>query len=97
MAKDQDLSLNTAKLSGVCGRLMCCLAYEQQQYVEVKSKCPEIGSKVFTPAGKGNLISIDCIRETGTVEYSENDTKSFSLSQIKKVFEKDKNLHKGKK
>lgn len=93
MAKDQDLSLNTAKLSGVCGRLMCCLAYEQQQYIDFKAKCPEIGSTVSTPNGKGNLISIDCIKEIGNVEFSENNSKAFPLSQIKKLHdrEKDKN------
>lgn len=89
MAKDQDLSLNTAKLSGVCGRLMCCLAYEQQQYIDFKAKCPEIGSKVSTPNGKGKLLSIDCIKETGTVEYSENNSKIFPLSQIKKISERE--------
>lgn len=96
MAKDQDLSLNTAKLSGVCGRLMCCLAYEQQHYIDIKSKNPEIGAKVSTPNGTGTLISIDCIKEIGNVEYSEGNTKTFSLSQIKKIFEKDNNHGKDK-
>lgn len=88
MAKDQDLSLNTAKLSGVCGRLMCCLSYEQQQYLDIKSKAPEINSTVSTPNGKGKLISIDCVKETGTVEYSEHTSKIFPLSQIKKIYNK---------
>ena len=90
MAKDQDLSLNTAKLSGVCGRLMCCLAYEQQQYIDFKAKCPEIGSTVSTPNGKGNLISIDCIKEIGNVEFSENNSKAFPLSQKKKLHDREK-------
>ena len=93
MAKDQDLSLNTTKLSGVCGRLMCCLAYEQQQYIDIKKRCPETGTKVSTPSGKGTLVSIDCIKETGLVEYAEGNLKIFPLSQIKKVFEKEKHSH----
>ena len=85
MAKDQDLSLNTAKLSGLCGRLMCCLAYEYDNYVKVKQCCPKIGSMVSTPQGKGKLVSIDCIKETVKVEFSENDIKEYKTNQIKKV------------
>lgn len=88
MAKDQDLSLNTAKLSGLCGRLMCCLSYEHEQYVKIKSESPDIGSKVSTPNGKGILVSIDCVKESGNVEFSQNDKKEYKLSQIKGLEEK---------
>ncbi len=83
MAKDQDLSLNTAKLSGLCGRLMCCLSYEHENYLKIKRENPDIGSKVSTPNGNGKMLSIDCIKETATVEFSENDRKQYKLSQIK--------------
>ena len=85
MAKDQDLSLNTSKLSGLCGRLMCCLAYEYDNYAKVKSCCPKIGTLVSTPNGKGKLLSIDCIRETCNVEISENNVKTFKIKQVKKA------------
>lgn len=84
MAKDQDLSLNTSKLSGLCGRLMCCLAYEYDNYAKIKACCPKPGTIVSTPNGKGKLLSIDCIKETCNVELSENNIKTFKIKQIKK-------------
>ncbi|WP_372519112.1 PSP1 domain-containing protein [Candidatus Ruminimicrobiellum ovillum] len=85
MAKDQDLSLNTSKLSGLCGRLMCCLAYEYDNYVCFKNKHPKVGETVITPNGKGKVVSVDCIKETFNVELSENNIKTFKASQIKKA------------
>ena len=84
MAKYQDLSLNTSKLSGLCGRLMCCLAYEYENYVQFKNKCPRIGTLVSTPEGKGKIVSVDCVKEVCNVEFSENDIKQFPPEQIKK-------------
>jgi cell fate regulator YaaT (PSP1 superfamily) len=85
MAKDQDLSLNTSKLSGLCGRLMCCLAYEHELYAKMKQSLPEVGSVVSTPSGKGKLNSINCIKETATVFLEEGTSKVFKISQIKKI------------
>lgn len=56
MAKEQNLSLNPAKISGVCGRLMCCLAYEYQAYMKQKAGLPKLGKLVRTPAGEGRVI-----------------------------------------
>ena len=84
MAKYQDLSLNTAKLSGLCGRLMCCLDYEYENYVNFKKIAPQIGDLVNTPNGKGKVISLDCIKESCNVEFSKNNVKNFKISQIKK-------------
>ncbi|WP_413854173.1 stage 0 sporulation family protein [Candidatus Ruminimicrobium bovinum] len=84
MAKDQQLSLNTSKLSGLCGRLMCCLAYENDTYVCLRKKIPEMGSIVSTPMGKGTLKEINFIKETVNVEFSENNTKWFNFSQVVK-------------
>lgn len=85
MAKDQDLSLNTAKLSGLCGRLMCCLAYEYDNYVSFKKNSPKVGELVSTPNGKGKVVSLDCIKESCNVEISENNIKNFKISQIKRI------------
>jgi cell fate regulator YaaT (PSP1 superfamily) len=68
MAKEQDLSLNTAKLSGLCGRLMCCLAYEHDCYKELKNKLPRVGAKVKTPDGHGVVTSVQCLKQEITVE-----------------------------
>lgn len=56
MAKDQNLSLNPSKISGACGRLMCCLKYEYDTYVEMKKGMPKVGKRVSTPAGPGKVI-----------------------------------------
>ena len=85
MAKDQDLSLNTTKLSGLCGRLMCCLAYEHELYANLKKSLPAIGSIVSTPNGKGKLVSINCVKETCGVEFDDRNTKNFKITQIKEI------------
>lgn len=81
MAKEQDLQLNTAKLSGPCGRLLCCLGYEAETYREIRAKLPNIGEKVKTPAGPGIVKSISCLRQQVLVTIGEED-KIFSLSEI---------------
>lgn len=82
MAKDQYLSLNTAKLSGLCGRLMCCLAFEHEFYKEARKKMPHPGSKVHTPMGPGTVVSLNCIKEEVTVELPDKQLKAFPLSEI---------------
>ncbi|MFB0918230.1 MAG: stage 0 sporulation family protein [Clostridiaceae bacterium] len=64
MAKEQNLSLNPTKISGICGRLMCCLKYEQDTYEEIRKRLPKIGSTVKTPMGTGEVIYNNTIRET---------------------------------
>jgi cell fate regulator YaaT (PSP1 superfamily) len=62
MAKDQNLVLNPQKVSGQCGRLKCCLAYEQAQYHECRKKLPKVGRRVLTPEGEGKVLDIDILR-----------------------------------
>ncbi len=64
MAKTQNLSLNPTKISGTCGRLMCCLKYEQDAYEDAVKRMPKNDSFVMTPDGPGNVVSIDLLRET---------------------------------
>ena len=64
MAKTQNLSLNPAKISGTCGRLMCCLKYEQNVYEDASKRMPKVESFVQTPDGPGNVKSVDLLRET---------------------------------
>lgn len=63
MAKTQNLSLNPTKISGTCGRLMCCLKYEQNAYEDAMRRCPKQDSFVATPDGLGNVSSVDILRE----------------------------------
>ena len=64
MAKTQNLSLNPTKISGTCGRLMCCLKYEQNAYEDAQKRMPKQESFVQTPDGPGNVRSVDLLRET---------------------------------
>jgi len=59
MAKDQSLSLNPTKISGLCGRLMCCLKYEHDHYESAKEELPSVGSRVVTTMGEGKVVAID--------------------------------------
>ena len=59
MAKEQGLPLNPTKISGVCGRLMCCLAYENDNYIQAKQQMPGIGAFLDTPSGPGKVVSVN--------------------------------------
>ncbi|AKL97443.1 PSP1 domain-containing protein [Endomicrobium proavitum] len=85
MAKEQELSLNTTKLSGLCGRLMCCIAYENDTYKNIKKELPRVGETISTPNGKARLAAIDCIKEIITADFGNKDFKTFPISQIKEL------------
>ena len=71
MAKTQSLSLNPTKISGACGRLMCCLKYEQEAYEDAVRRCPKPDSFVLTPDGPGNVTSVNILREQAVVRLDE--------------------------
>lgn len=76
MAKEQDLSLNQQKISGLCGRLMCCLRYENEAYKDFKQRAPKVGASVTTPAGCAKVCSLDVPREIVEVKIEgENPVK----------------------
>ncbi|MBQ7466642.1 MAG: stage 0 sporulation protein [Clostridia bacterium] len=68
MAKTQGLSLNPTKISGLCGRLMCCLAYENKTYEEILAKMPKINGRISTPKGNGVVVYNDILRERVSVK-----------------------------
>ncbi len=68
MAKTQELALNPMKISGVCGRLLCCLNYEQQMYVDAKSHMPKVNRIVDTEFGKGRVIAVNVLKGTISVQ-----------------------------
>ena len=72
MAKDQGLSLNPTKISGTCGRLMCCLKYEQEAYEDAIRRVPGIGTLVETPEGRGVVETNDLLRETVQVRLDRD-------------------------
>lgn len=76
MAKEQNLSLNPTKISGVCGRLMCCLKNEEETYEELNSRLPNVGDYVTTPEGlKGEVSSVSILRQLVKVIVTINDEK----------------------
>ena len=87
MAKEQNLSLNPTKISGVCGRLMCCLKYEQEHYEMTRKKMPKIGREVSTPDGTGSVTDLNIVKETVFVRLTNGDTseiKEYPLDEINK-------------
>ena len=88
MAKEQGLSLNPAKISGSCGRLMCCLKYEQEAYEELIAHTPREGSVVKTPEGRGTVESVSLLKQKVKVKIdstSETSLKEFSVKDIKVI------------
>ena len=86
MAKVQGLSLNPTKISGVCGRLLCCLKYENDYYTETFKQMPKIGSRATTPDGEGIIESNDIIRQQVRVKVllsdGSFDIKTYNISEI---------------
>lgn len=85
MAKVQSMSLNPAKISGACGRLMCCLRYEQAAYEDLVKNVPKVGAFVETPAGYGVVSSVNLLRSTLKVKLDgegEDVFKSYPASEI---------------
>lgn len=90
MAKDQSLSLNPAKISGICGRLFCCLKYEHDVYAQILQKLPSIGSIVLTPDGEGVVVETNVLLEFVKVRISRptdnsGDVKTYFLHDVTKI------------
>ena len=87
MAKEQNLSLNPTKISGLCGRLMCCLKNEQETYEYLNSRLPGINDQVTTPEGiKGIVQSVNVLRQTVRVLFEDGDlkeVKDYPTDQLK--------------
>lgn len=85
MAKEQSTSLNPSKISGNCGRLMCCLKYEQNVYEEKNKRLPKIGAIVQTEDGQGTICNIETLKELVKVQFENEDTKSYKVYNAKDV------------
>ena len=84
MAKNQNLSLNPTKINGVCGRLLCCLKYENDNYTEYKKGLPDVGHRVKTEKGEGKVISVDVFKKTYKVLLPENEILTVEVSDESK-------------
>lgn len=88
MAKEQNLSLNPTKISGACGRLMCCLKNEEEAYEELNSKLPQVGDTVTTPDGnRGEVQSVSVLKQLVkviiTVENDEKEIREYKADELK--------------
>jgi len=82
MAKDQGLSLNPTKISGMCGRLMCCLTFEHETYQKLRGKFPKIGRLVNTSGGKGKVIRHNLICNRLTVRLDSGPEIEARLDEL---------------
>lgn len=98
MAKEQSLSLNPTKISGICGRLMCCLKYEQETYEELLDKMPKLGTIVKTKKGIGPIVATYTLLEKAKVrvrlEDGSEDLLVFHLDEIETTGKVDKSFEK---
>lgn len=78
MAKNQMLALNPTKINGICGRLLCCLAYENDTYSELKKKLPKLGSVIETSMGSGKVSSVNVLKNTYSVDLKEKGIVEFN-------------------
>lgn len=85
MAKQQDLPLAPSEISGLCGRLLCCLAYENEQYVGFKQAMPKVGTQVVTPQGEGVIVGLNVLTESALVELQNELTVEVEASEVQRV------------
>jgi len=85
MAKEQNLFLNPAKISGICGRLLCCLSYEQKGYEEFHKQCPKIGKRVQTPIGNVKVLRANFFKKSISVWVEDEGEREFTLDEWKEM------------
>jgi cell fate regulator YaaT (PSP1 superfamily) len=90
LAKDQHLSLNPSQISGGCGRLLCCLKYEHEFYVEARKRFPREGKSVRTSVGPEKVIAVDIFRERVFLRSDEQGSRIISLVQLREEEESEK-------
>jgi len=82
MAKNQNISLNPQKINGMCGRLLCCLGYENNYYSQMQDKMPRYGSEVDTPDGRGIAQDNNMLKETVNVKFQQGDSSSYKCFKL---------------
>ena len=90
MAKNQNLSLNPVNISGLCGKLLCCIKYENDTYIEHRKQLPKINSIVITEDGKAKVIAVNVIDKSVRVLTEGDGIKSYNVEDLKKIYDYDK-------
>jgi cell fate regulator YaaT (PSP1 superfamily) len=86
MAKDQGLSLDPDSINGQCGRLLCCLGYEHENYLALGKGLPKLGKSVITPVGEGRVVKLDVLKRMISVRSIEGTVENFSADDVKRKF-----------
>jgi len=89
MAKNQNLSLNPTNISGLCGKLLCCIRYENETYINNRKELPKMMSQVETPDGKGTVISVNVLEMRVKVRLAENTIQEFDVNELIDIEEYD--------
>ncbi|MDT8336639.1 MAG: stage 0 sporulation family protein [Candidatus Izemoplasmatales bacterium] len=82
MAKNQNLSLNPNNISGICGKLLCCIRYEDENYRDFKKQMPNINSMVWTLDGRGKVIDINYSMQSSTIQFKDGTNKDYDINEI---------------
>lgn len=90
LARDQNLALTPSKISGYCGRLLCCLLYEKKLYRESLARFPRLGSRLKTDKGEGTVEKVNFFNEYVIVKYEDGEEEKLTLKELKKLQKKQK-------
>ncbi len=90
MAKNQNLSLNPVNISGLCGKLLCCIRYEDETYKEHRTELPKMGSFVKTEYGRAKVIGVNIINKSVRVVTNEDGVKSLGIKELLEIEVYDK-------
>jgi cell fate regulator YaaT (PSP1 superfamily) len=85
MAKDQDLPMSSGRITGLCGRLRCCLAFEHPTYKSFRDRAPRVGRRVQTPLGSGVVTEYQVLEDTCTVELEGADPAEIRIDDCREV------------
>jgi cell fate regulator YaaT (PSP1 superfamily) len=87
MAKDQDLPMSSGRITGLCGRLRCCLAFEHPTYKSFRDRAPRVGRRVETPRGPGVVTAYQVAEDTCTVEFEDTEMVDLPIEDCRELFE----------
>jgi len=97
MAKEQDISLTPSEITGMCGRLRCCLIYEYEQYIGLRKDLPKRNKHVVTPLGEGRVVDVQVLRQVVMVELPEIGVREFSNEDLQIIDDNDRFIDKSDK
>jgi cell fate regulator YaaT (PSP1 superfamily) len=88
MAKNQNLPLNPAEISGVCGKLLCCLAFEDDQYADLRTGMPKTGAKLASAAGRGKVVDVNVLTRRITIEWETGTRVEVDADEFRELAER---------